>query len=52
MDPYLLAIAPLASPDSLHPLIHALTLAYSYGPWLVIAAVLYSMLRPYLKGGR
>jgi hypothetical protein len=46
----LLAFA--APPNPLHPLIHALTPAYVYGPWLVMAAVLYSMLRPYLKGGR
>jgi hypothetical protein len=53
MDPYLLqAAALLALPDSLHPLIHALTLAYTFGPWLVLATVLYCMLRPYLQGSR
>jgi hypothetical protein len=52
MDPCKLAAAVVAPPDSLHPLIHVFTLAYAFGPWLVLAAVLYSMLRPYLQGGR
>lgn len=36
---------------SLHPLTQALAVAYSYGPWLVFAALAWRFVLPRLKGG-
>jgi hypothetical protein len=46
------AAAALAPSNPLHPLIQAYSLACSYGPWVIFAAIAGRLLLPFWKGGR